>query len=528
VWSAGLLTTFGLLAFQWWRTIAIVRRATRAPEHVQAAVGELAQRLKLARVPDTRVSADVDTPLVTGLLRPAVLLPARFGGLPPRQQRMALCHELAHVARGDLWIGCIPAVAERLFFFHPLAHAAAREYAFWREAACDAAVLDTLDATPQEYGRLLLDLGVASPRVSVAAAGASWSFSNLKRRIHMLGHQSRASRSVTSRIVAAIAVLLVLGAWVPLRLVARASVAAEPQATPVVGAEAPAKPAAAVGTGASAKAAAKPQPATAPKPSVAPKPAAEARQRSERDDARDLNYVLFRGGSDGENVHMSGSRRDIERARSFRKGNESMLWFRNATGEFVVRDPAILQQVEDVWKPVGELGAKQGQLGAQQGALGAKMGEVGVKQGEIGAQQGSLGARQAAIGAQQTVIGAKQAAIGASQAELAAKEWNASEAQRKEIDKAQRELDQQMRALDDEMKKLNAPMRELDDEMKALNERMREFEKPMRELGAEMEKLGDEMEKLGHEMERESTRALKELRALLDRAIASGAAQRVK
>ena len=106
---------------------------------------------------------------------------------------MALCHELAHMKRGDVWLGCVPAAAERIFFFHPLAHLAAREYVFWREAACDAAVLAALDAAPQSYGRLLLDLGVSRQRATLAAAGAAWSFSNLRRIIVMLDHPSAPS-----------------------------------------------------------------------------------------------------------------------------------------------------------------------------------------------------------------------------------------------------------------------------------------------------------------------------------------------
>jgi beta-lactamase regulating signal transducer with metallopeptidase domain len=511
VWAGGLLVAFGMLAWCWHRTVALVRRASAAPSDIDALAGELAAALGLRRAPRVRMSPEVESPVVAGFARPVVLLPLRFTDLSIRHQRLSLCHELMHVARGDLWMGCVPALAERVFFFHPLARLAAREYVFWRESACDAAVLEALGAEPHEYGRLLIDLGISAPRASFAAAGASWSFKALKRRIHMLGHLSRASRSRTSRLAAATAVLLALGAWVPLRLVARPSFP-ELQ-TPAAQASA---------TSAEASLDAQVEPPARPAPPRPPVPA----RRAAQPETRDLAYVLFLGG-DGERTHMSGSRADIERARSVRKGNESLLWFRNASGEFVVRDPAILQQVEQVWKPVGELGAKQGQLGAQQGALGSKMGELGAKQGEIGAQQGHLGARQAAIGAQQTVIGAKQAAIGAKQAELAAREWEASEAQRKEIDTGQRELDRQMRALDEEMKKLNAPMRALDEEMKALGARMQEFEKPMRDLGAQMEALGGQMETLGREMERASARAQTQMRELLDRAIASGAAKSV-
>ena len=58
------------------------------------------------------------------------MLPAeRLNTLSDEQRRMVICHELAHLKRADLWLGCIPALAERMFFFHPLADVASREYA---------------------------------------------------------------------------------------------------------------------------------------------------------------------------------------------------------------------------------------------------------------------------------------------------------------------------------------------------------------------------------------------------------------
>ncbi len=488
VWCAGLVAAFALLVRRWRRTVGVIRRASPASAPVQSAIAALAARLALRRAPDARISSEVDTPLVAGFLHPGVLLPVRFMTLSPLQQRMALCHELTHIARRDLWLGCVPALAERLFFFHPLVHLAAREYVFWRESACDAAVIETLDAAPHEYGRLLLDLGIASPRASLAAAGASWSFSNLKRRIHMLGDLPRASR--TSRLVAAGAVLLTLCASVPLRLVARTSAEGDaPQSVPPAAQAQAAQPA-------------------APKAPAPPKPPREpVAVRAQDPESGDLNYVVLMAGKDGERVHISGSTSDIARARSFRRGNEPLLWFRDRRGEFVVRDASVLAQVEAIWKPVGELGVRQGRLGGEQGKLGSKMGELGAKQGLIGAEQGLIGAKQGALGAKQGALGAKQGA-------LAAREWKASEAQRAEIEKAHRDLERDMRALDGEMKALDA--------------RMREFEKPMRELGAEMEALGTQMEALGRQMEQEAARARAELRALLDRAVASGAAQPVK
>jgi hypothetical protein len=393
--------------------------------------------------------------------------------MPHEQQRMAICHELAHLSRGDVWLGCVPAAAERIFFFHPLVRLAAREYLFWREAACDAAVLRALGAAPQAYGRLLLDLGVSHPRPVLTAAGAAWSFSNLKRRIVML--QQPSTPRLRARLLATAVVVLTVVAIAPLRVGARPSVG-PPDPPPSAAVFVPAEPAI---TPVQIKPAAAKQPTT-------PAPARD----------RDLNFVLLTG----DHTMMSGNTRDVERARSKRQGEEPLLWFRHEGREYVIRDEALLKQVQELWAPVGRLGAEQGVRGSKQGAVGAKQGEIGARQGRLGAEQGVLGARQGMLGAQQGA--------------LAVRELRLSEKER-------RDIEQERRAIDDKM-------RELDTEMKALDEKMRELEAPMRKLGEEMEAIGAEMEAIGRKMEKASLEAEIGLRMLVKQAIASGAAQPVR
>jgi bla regulator protein BlaR1 len=473
-WVIGVLGAFLIGVRRWRRMTVTVARASAAPIGVQLMTADLARRLRLRRVPGVRVSEEIDTPLVTGLLRSTVLVPAgRFHVLSRRQQEMTLCHELAHIARGDLWFGCVPALVERLFFFHPLAHVAAREYGFWREAACDATVLHALEAAPQEYGRLLLNLGVAQPRVNLAAAGAPWSFSNLKRRIVMLNGHS--TRTFGSRLLAVAALATATAVLAPLQLVARPS---------SVGERAEPSPAA---INLDSEAA----PASSPAA-----PAQQARETPRRE--RDLNYVLF---FEDERTTMSGSTGDIERARRFKRRGERILWFRDGNREYVVREPSAIREVEELWMDVNVLGEQQGRVGAEQGKLGAQQGEIGAKQGLLGAEQGRIGARQGEIGQRQGQLAARQ-----SQGMTAA--------QQRELEKDQRELDMQMRALDREMQ--------------ALGEKMRELGKPMEDLGAEMAILGKDMERLGRQMEEAARKAEIGMRELLQRLVSSGLAEVVK
>ncbi|MGB5940871.1 MAG: M56 family metallopeptidase, partial [Rhodanobacter sp.] len=151
---------------------------------LQALCARQARQLGLRRCPRLRVSDAIVSPQVTGLWRPTVLLPAGRA-LSAEEAAMALAHELAHLRRGDLWLAWVPALAQCLFCFHPLVRWAMREYALNRESACDAQVVQHDRAAPQDYGRLLLRLGVAQP-MHAGLAGASPSFHNLKRRLTML------------------------------------------------------------------------------------------------------------------------------------------------------------------------------------------------------------------------------------------------------------------------------------------------------------------------------------------------------
>jgi hypothetical protein len=298
--------------------------------------------------------------------------------------------------------------------------------------------------------------------MAIAAAGAPWSFSTLKRRITML--REPASHSWTGRAVAATVITAAVAAIVPLRLSAR------PQAVGV--------------------------PAVTPDRSLTQLLATASDGRQEKD--RELNYVLF---LDDHTTNTSGTRQDIEIARRYRRGAERLLWFRQNGREYVVRDPAVIEQVLDIWKPVNVIGAQMGKLGGRQGELGARQGEIGERQGRIGAEQGA--------------IGAQQGALGARQGELAAREISSrTDAERRSIDAEHRRIDEEMRVLDRKMREAV--------------ERMREFEKPMDDLNEQMDGLNREMEVLSAKMQTAVRLAETKMQALMDKSIASGVAVPVK
>jgi beta-lactamase regulating signal transducer with metallopeptidase domain len=218
VWILGLAWHAGRLLVGRRQAQAVIGRAQPSGED-ERLVRELAIALGLGSVPVVRMSRAIAAPQVLRVWRPVVLMPAD-ASLSPDERRMAIGHELMHVRRHDLALGWVPALVERLFFFHPLVRLAAREYLTAREAACDAALVTALDLAPDDYGRLLVRFGVGGERFAWSVGGASPSASSLRRRLDMLLHLSVQSRRAGWAVMAAVFVALV-----PASVVARATLA---------------------------------------------------------------------------------------------------------------------------------------------------------------------------------------------------------------------------------------------------------------------------------------------------------------
>ena len=266
-WVIGVLVHGVLLARAAATTRRLVQHSTPLSGADLAAVSRMAAIVGLRQVPRVCASPDVDVPQVMGFRNPVVLLPAdAHGRFSDSEWQMALGHELLHVRRQDVLLGCVPALAERLYFFHPLARLAAREYAMAREAACDAAVVRTLDVPADDYGRLLLRLGIARSRPVLAASSAAPSASCLRRRLEMLQHTS--STTVSRLMTAAVAATALL-ALAPVEMVAQNPPA--PPALPALpAAPAPPAPPAASARALPPAAPQRPAPAAAPLPPAAP------------------------------------------------------------------------------------------------------------------------------------------------------------------------------------------------------------------------------------------------------------------
>ncbi|HEX9799507.1 MAG TPA: M56 family metallopeptidase [Thermoanaerobaculia bacterium] len=240
IWLSGVAAALALAARGLWRRRRLLRAAAPVGEIALLVALGRAQRLAgVSAAVGLRTSPHVATPLVTGILRPTIVLPAG-AALSADELRLALVHELVHVRRCDALRALVPMLVRRLLFFHPLARLAEREFVVATEAACDAEVLRLAGAGAGRYGALLLRFALA-PR-QAARLAATWPLAGrvIHRRLDMLIPTPRSPRR--GALAVALAVLAALAVALPVRLVAHDPPTPTPP-TPPTWSAAPAPPA---------------------------------------------------------------------------------------------------------------------------------------------------------------------------------------------------------------------------------------------------------------------------------------------
>ncbi len=139
---------------------AIRAHAVSPSRDLQAEIEEARKVAGLSKTPLVWLSREVESPAVSGLWRPLLLLPAEFpASFTAAESRLILLHEFSHIKRHDLAQNWLLFALQALHWFNPLIWFAFARVRLDRETACDARVLalDT-DDRRSDYGHALLKM----------------------------------------------------------------------------------------------------------------------------------------------------------------------------------------------------------------------------------------------------------------------------------------------------------------------------------------------------------------------------------
>lgn len=194
---------------------------------------------KARRIPAVSRTDRISTPLLTGLLRPIILLPER--PFSPADLTLILTHEYTHYRYRDLFLKLFLLLTACVQWFNPLGWLLVRESGFLCEEACDWRITRHLDREERRrYGRILLETMDHCPEGGFSAA-LSDSGRLIEKRLKKMLHASPMKKRFVA--LAAAAVLALCGAGTVLAVsLSPDAPAVTPSSAPETTPEAPSEP----------------------------------------------------------------------------------------------------------------------------------------------------------------------------------------------------------------------------------------------------------------------------------------------
>jgi bla regulator protein blaR1 len=173
-WLAGLSLFLLRLALGWYLLNRIRKTASLLSNGVAIQLKELAKQMSIGVSISLGESAKIAAPMVIGILKPMVLLPAGLcAGLSSSQVEAILIHELAHIRRHDFLLNVLQSILESIYFFNPFTWMISSLMRSEREHCCDDAVVKYgVDAKSYAYALASLEeLKLSSTPLAVSLLG---------------------------------------------------------------------------------------------------------------------------------------------------------------------------------------------------------------------------------------------------------------------------------------------------------------------------------------------------------------------
>ena len=190
---------FIVFCVKWFRlslNLNYVNRISRfesapADEKWQIVFGNLKTKLNISKEISLLQSNIVKVPLVSGVIKPIILVPAgMLANMPADLIESILLHELAHIRRNDYLVNIIQSCIETVFFFNPFLLKLSALIKEEREACCDAIAVEATK-NKVSYVQALVACGEYTTSTAPALAFAGSKNHLLQRVKRILYNQNK-------------------------------------------------------------------------------------------------------------------------------------------------------------------------------------------------------------------------------------------------------------------------------------------------------------------------------------------------
>lgn len=198
VWGAGavLLALFRTIQYQ--LTLRNLRRWSLPADsaYVQTLYRTACRKEHIARPPQLMIHSGITSPILAGLTRPCLYLPANI--YSDQELKLIFCHELSHYRRHDLWYKMLLLCVSTIHWFNPALYLMTKEAEKDIENLCDSRVTEGCTQPERQlYNQLLLKTATGQHALPYLAASLNDSTLVFKERIRYMLRAGSLKRGIT-------------------------------------------------------------------------------------------------------------------------------------------------------------------------------------------------------------------------------------------------------------------------------------------------------------------------------------------
>jgi len=192
------------------------RGTTDLPAIWTARIEKIAGKINLQKKIRTVKSLRVQVPMVTGYLRPVLILPASLlAGIPADQLEAIIAHELAHIKRNDYLVNIIQSLVEIIMFYNPAIWWLSKIMRRERENCCDDIALEA-GTKSVVYAKALANMHAISLSPPSPAVAIKRNNNHLINRIKRITAMKRKNNITKEKFIALSSVAVMLSALIVL------------------------------------------------------------------------------------------------------------------------------------------------------------------------------------------------------------------------------------------------------------------------------------------------------------------------
>jgi beta-lactamase regulating signal transducer with metallopeptidase domain len=150
---------------------------------------DIKQKMNITKNVQVKVSRIVSLPMIMGVLKPVILIPASLVSVFSQEQlETILAHELAHLKRHDFLLNGLQSVLDVIYFFHPAMWLLSAQIRKERENCCDDLALE-VSGSKLLLAKTLVQLQetIYTPKLAMAFGKRSYSLLERVQRIVGIG-----------------------------------------------------------------------------------------------------------------------------------------------------------------------------------------------------------------------------------------------------------------------------------------------------------------------------------------------------